>query len=132
MNVTAVTLSFIAKREFSDESSETSVFLKINEEDHYDDILKKIRANIASAKSGAQKNDDDIISTFVRLPRFMLRAAVRLLEWYDFYFDKPGFLRGGQRPAELQCITLQIWEASASRRRFTIFTNGEPAVFSSR
>jgi len=96
-----VELSFIAKREFSDEGSETNVYVKINQDDHYDDILRKIRRSISSAKSGTKKEDDAIISRFVRLPRCLLRAAVKLLQWYDFYFDTPGFLREGNDP--LRC-----------------------------
>jgi len=56
--------------------------------------LHKINKNIKTAKSGEDKDDDKLISMFMRLPRSILRFALRLIEWYDFYFDTPKFLRG--------------------------------------
>jgi pyruvate/2-oxoglutarate dehydrogenase complex dihydrolipoamide acyltransferase (E2) component len=89
-----VELSFIARREYKLESTETNVYVKVKDEDSVETLLAKIRGEIKTAKSGEEKEDDNLIALFLRLPRGVLRVALKALEMWDFYFDTPGFLRG--------------------------------------
>jgi hypothetical protein len=89
-----VVFSFIARKQFTDEAEETNVLVTIKPEDNRVTILAKMRGEILSAKRGDEKEDDKLISLFLRLPRGLLRFAIKALELYDFYFDTPGFLRG--------------------------------------
>ena len=89
-----VELSFVARREYSLDSSETNVFVRVRPEDDGAATLRKIRGEIKVAKSGEQKDDDDLVATFLRLPRGVLRLAVSALSAWDFFVDTPGFLRG--------------------------------------
>ncbi|MEA4944415.1 MAG: 2-oxo acid dehydrogenase subunit E2 [Propionicimonas sp.] len=89
-----VDLSFVARRQYTDDASETNVFVSVKPEDDRATILAKIRGEIRVAKSGETKDDEDLIGLFLRLPRGLLRAAVKVVEWWDFYVDTPGFLRG--------------------------------------
>ena len=89
-----VVLSFVAKREFSDDGEETNVLVTIHPEDDRATILSKLRGEIDHAKRGEPKKDDQVIASFLRLPRWALRVAVKALDTYDFYRDTPGFLRG--------------------------------------
>jgi hypothetical protein len=89
-----VNVTFIAKRAMTDEASETTVNVRVKDDDTFNTLLGKISGSIRSAKEGADKDDDKLVSAVMRMPRFFLRAFVRTLEWVDFYFDTPKFLRG--------------------------------------
>jgi pyruvate/2-oxoglutarate dehydrogenase complex dihydrolipoamide acyltransferase (E2) component len=90
----AIDISFVAKRDMSDESEETVVNIRVKDGEPFENIVGKIIGGIRSAKEGAVKEDDKLISAFMRLPRCVLRALLRIIEWYDFYFDTPKLLRG--------------------------------------
>ncbi len=89
-----VQLSFVARREFTLDSSETNVYVAVKPDDDARAVLGKIRGEIRTAKSGEQKSDEGLIDLFLRLPRSVLRVAVNLLSLWDFYVDTPSFLRG--------------------------------------
>jgi hypothetical protein len=89
-----VELSFVARREYQLDSTETNVYIKIKPEDDTAIALAKIRGEIKTAKSGDEKDDDKLIELFMRMPRGVLRVALKALDLWDFYFDTPGFLNG--------------------------------------
>jgi len=89
-----VIMSFIARKQLADDSEETNVLVTIKPEDDRATAIAKLNGEIKVAKSDAQKGDDKVIELFMHLPRALLRLAVSILEWFDFYFDTPGFLRG--------------------------------------
>ncbi len=89
-----VVLSFAARRAYTDEAEETMVLVRIKPEDDADTVLRKLRGEIRVAKAGQAKDDDKLIELFMHLPRGLLRVALKLLEWWDFYVDTPSFLRG--------------------------------------
>lgn len=89
-----VDLSFVARRQYTLDSSETNVFVSVKPTDDAATALQKIRGEIRTAKSGDQKSDEGLIDLFMRLPRSALRLAVTVLSLWDFYVDTPGFLRG--------------------------------------
>lgn len=89
-----VVLSFAARRAYTDEAEETMVLVRIKPTDDADTIVRKLRGEIRVAKSGQDKQDDKLIELFMGLPRSVLRVALKLVEWWDFYVDTPGFLRG--------------------------------------
>ena len=89
-----VVLSFAARRAYTDEADETMILVRIKPTDNADTVLGKLRGEIKVVKDGHAKDDDKLIELFMRLPRSLLRVAVKLLEWWDFYVDTPSFLRG--------------------------------------
>ncbi len=89
-----VVLSFAARRAYTDEAEETMILVRIRPTDDADTVLRKLRGEIRVVKDGHAKDDDKLIELFMRLPRSLLRVAIKLLEWWDFYVDTPGFLRG--------------------------------------
>jgi len=90
-----VVLSFIARKKMTDDGEETNVLVSIKPDDDRATIIAKLKQETSVAKrEDVQKDDDKVIALFMRLPRSLLRAAINLLSWYDFYFDTPGFLRG--------------------------------------
>ena len=89
-----VVLSFVARRAMADDSTETNVLVTVPPGDDAGALLAKLRSGIDVAKRGDDKADDRLISLFLRLPRSLLRLAVKLLQTWDFYVDTPRFLRG--------------------------------------
>jgi hypothetical protein len=89
-----VQLSFIARRQFTEDSTETNVYVTVRPEDDAATALAKLRGEIRSAKSGEDKTDDKLLDLFLHLPRGLLQAAINLLGLWDFYVDTPSFLRG--------------------------------------
>jgi len=88
-----VELSFVARRKYTLDSSETNVFVRVKPDDDATVALAKIRGEIKVAKSGEHKDDDALVGTFLKLPRGVLRLAVSALSAWDFFVDTPGFLR---------------------------------------
>lgn len=89
-----VVFSFIARRKIEEDSPETNVLVTIKPEDDRATAIAKLKGEIRVAKAGDSKDDDEMVSLFLKLPRGILRFAIKLLEWWDFYFDTPRFLRG--------------------------------------
>lgn len=89
-----VDLSFVARKRYTLDSDESNVFVKLRPEDDAATVLSKIRGEIRTVKTGDQTADEGLIDLFMRLPRGLLRVAVKLLSLWDFYVDTPGFLRG--------------------------------------
>ena len=85
-----IKVSFIAKKAASEESEETNVSLTFNEKTAFQDVIDKLKRDIKVAKSDEEKKDDDaVIETLMKLPRFMLRMLFAALRWMDFYFNMP-------------------------------------------
>lgn len=124
-----VNLSFIAKREYSIEGSETNVNVSVKQDDNYDDIIKKISGNIKKAKTGEEKEDDKVISTFMRLPRGLLRFAVKMLSIYDFYIDTPKFLRGGVDPLRCSAYVANLGSVGIEAPFHHLFEWGTCSLF---
>lgn len=85
-----IKVSFIAKKAATDESEETNVALTFGEKTTFEDVIGKLKRDIKIAKSEEVKKDDDkLIETLMKLPRFMLRMLFAFLRWMDFYFNMP-------------------------------------------
>ncbi len=84
-----VVLNFIAKRELSDEGSETNVTVRIKPEDDFDAILSKIKGEVKNAKAGGDKEDEKEIAKLMRLPRWVLMLLIKIFDFMDFYKGIP-------------------------------------------
>lgn len=84
-----IKISFIAKKAVTDEAEETNVSLTFNEKTNFTDVISKMNKDIKSAKSNKVKDDDALINTIMKMPRFMIRGLFGILNWLDFYFEMP-------------------------------------------
>jgi len=89
-----ISVNFVAKQDFSEGATESNVFLQFSPEESYQDILKKVNGEIKSVKQGKITDDGKLIALFMKLPRFVLRLLLWLLDTWDFYIDTPKLLRG--------------------------------------
>ena len=78
-----VTLSFVAKTEFTDEAAELLTVLRIDKDDNLDTISKKILGDVTKIRSNKGNNTDDFISKLGILPNFIMRIVVMILRFLD-------------------------------------------------
>ena len=123
-----IVLSFVAKREMSDEGEETNVLVTITPTDDRATILAKLRGEIRHAKQGDAKKDDQTIAAFLKLPRWALRAAVGALSLVDFYHDTPGFLRG-MDPLRCTAYVANLGSVGANAPYHHLFEWGTCSIF---
>lgn len=84
-----IKISFIAKKAATDEAEETNVALTFNESTTFSDVIGRMKKDIKTAKSDEVKNDDAVIKTIMKMPRFIIRILFGILNWLDFYFEMP-------------------------------------------
>lgn len=80
-------VSYVVKRSFTDDSSETVAQIVLNEDDNLftvaDAMLEDIRA--LKEEEDPDKADDKLMSRLARLPRWANRFAVAFVRWLDFH-----------------------------------------------
>jgi len=88
-----IKITFIAKKAASDDGEETNVSLTFDDSVTFQEVIGKLKSDIKAAKSESAKKDDDrIIETLMKMPRFVVRLFFAFLRWMDFYFDMPRML----------------------------------------
>lgn len=89
-----VTISFVAKVEFEDDSPEYLNVLKIDEEFTLEDVKKKILGTVSSVRSNNKNSTDGIVSFVGKLPRFLRVFLVWFLTKMDHYDLLPTSITG--------------------------------------
>ena len=88
-----ISLSFVAKVNFSDESKEFLAFLKIGETDTIDDIREKIKEKVTRIRNNMQNDTDNSLDILDKLPRWALTwIVVPIVKWMDRHDLLPGAL----------------------------------------
>ena len=89
-----ITLSFVAKRKFQDNSEESLMTVTVGDDTNLSAITGKIVGDVHTLRqSSGQGNDfDDLINKFGRLPNFLLRIVFGILQHWS---------RAGRLPAML-------------------------------
>ncbi|MGI6029488.1 MAG: hypothetical protein ACOX81_08760 [Candidatus Heteroscillospira sp.] len=78
------------KRELTSEAPDASIKVHFEPTDTIFDVYRKMNEKIDEIKANDGTNDmEDIAASLTRLPRFALRAAVRLLHLLDYYDKLP-------------------------------------------
>jgi len=87
-----VEISTVAKREMSDQGAETNLILRFDKGATYDDITGELRSKIKEVKTAAPPKDDKIFAAFLKLPRSVLMAVIRIFELMDWGRGPPRFI----------------------------------------
>jgi len=88
----AVEISTVAKREMSDQGAETNLILRFDKEVSYNDIVGELKSRIKTVRTSAPPKDDKIFALFLKLPRSLLMAVVRVFELMDWGRGPPRFI----------------------------------------
>ncbi len=85
-----ITVSFVAKRRFTDHSEEALMVYKAKGSDTLADVSRKIVGEVHEMREQEQAQGlDDILNKFGRLPRPLLMLIVRIVRWLDFWGKVP-------------------------------------------
>lgn len=85
-----ITISFVAKRRFTDHSEEALMVYKAKGSDTLADISRRIVGEVHEMREQKQAEGlDDILNKFGRLPRPLLMLIVRAVRWLDFWGKVP-------------------------------------------
>ena len=88
-----ISLSFVAKVDFTDEAKEFLSVLKIEEKDTINDIRDKIKEKVKNVRSNKQNDTDGSLDFLSKLPRWLLKwILVPIVKWMDHHDLLPGVL----------------------------------------
>jgi len=91
-----ITISFVAKRRFTDHSEEALMVYKAKGSDTLSDVSRKIVGEVHEMRDQTQAvGIDDILNKFAKLPRPLLMLAVRIVRWLDYWGKVPKVLTQG-------------------------------------
>ncbi len=78
-----VKISFVAKREFTDDSEENFSVITIKENDNLDTLRKKISGEVKNIRSSKLNNADKFMDTIGRLPKFLKSIIIGMVKFAD-------------------------------------------------
>ncbi|MCL2550176.1 MAG: 2-oxo acid dehydrogenase subunit E2 [Methanimicrococcus sp.] len=80
-----VTLGFVAKVSFEDDSKETLSIVTIDPDDNIDTIKEKVLAKVKSVRSSMENKTDGVVNLLEKMPQFLVNFVIWLLQVLDNY-----------------------------------------------
>lgn len=91
-----ITISFTAKRRFTDHSEESLMVYKAKGDDTLDSVSYKISGEVHEMRQRTKSEGiDEWLDKFAALPRPILMFAIRVVRWLDFWGKVPRALSDG-------------------------------------
>ena len=90
-----VTLSFVAKTEFTDEANELFTVMRVKNDDDVYSIGKKILGDVTKIRSNKGSTTDDFMDRLKYLPKFMIKLVVFVIKFLDNHDWLPKSLTNG-------------------------------------
>jgi len=92
-----VSMSFVAKRRFTDHAEEALMVLVPKETDTIFEVAKKIYGDVLETRKSEVANGgiDGIMTSLSKLPMFILAMVVGIVRFLDFWGINPSFLTEG-------------------------------------
>lgn len=78
-----VSLSFVAKTEFTDDASEYMAVVNIDESDNLDSLSKKIRGDVKKIRQSTSSKTDNFVKILGYLPNFLMAILVWIVKRLD-------------------------------------------------
>ena len=80
-------LSFLAKRRFTDGAEEAFMFFVPKAEDNLDSLSYEVAGKIHETRKSetATGGMDSVVNGFAKIPRLLLMLVVRIIRWLDFW-----------------------------------------------
>ena len=89
-----ITLSFVVKRTFEDESEESLMFLKVDPDMNLDSISKMIIGDVKKVRKEQQNDLDKLMKLVGSMPRVVLEGFFATLKVLEYHGMMPEFLTG--------------------------------------
>lgn len=90
-----VTLSFVAKTDFTDEAKELLTVMKIKEDDNLETISHKIINDVKKVRNNQGNNTDNFIDKFSHMPKIIIKLAIKIFCFLDNHDMLPKSLTNG-------------------------------------
>ncbi len=92
-----ISLSFVAKKRFTDHSEEALMFLTPKDTDTLDDISRKIIGDVHEVRRDDHKKGgvDELLDKFAAMPTLLMMFLVWIVRCLDFWGVNPKFLTDG-------------------------------------
>ena len=92
-----ISLSFVAKRRFTDHAEEALMFFTPTDEDTLDSLSYRIAGQVRETKKSEHSTGgiDSTIDAFAKIPRLLLMLAIRIIRYLDFWGVNPKALTDG-------------------------------------
>jgi hypothetical protein len=90
-----ITLSFVVKRTFQDESEESLMFLKVDPDMNLDSISKMIIGDVSKVRKDMSNDLDHLMKAVGKMPRPVLEAFFGTLRVLEYHGIMPKFLTDG-------------------------------------
>lgn len=90
-----ITLSFVAKTDFTDDANELFTVMPISDDDNLSNISKKILNDVKKIRSNKGSNTDNFMNLFSNMPKFIVRFAVMIFRFLDNHDLLPQSLTSG-------------------------------------
>lgn len=76
-------INFVAKKTLSDDGQEVNVKIEFSPYDTLSTTAKKVKAALKRALSDEGTDNEDVVTTIMRMPDFMVKLLVRSMDWMD-------------------------------------------------
>ena len=92
-----ISLSFVAKRRFSDHAEEALMFFTPTDEDNLDSLSYRIAGQVKETKKSEHSTGgiDATVDAFAKIPRLLLIPIIHIIRRLDFWGINPRFLTDG-------------------------------------
>jgi len=90
-----LTLSFVAKTQFTDDANELFTVLRIDKEDNLLSISDKIVGDVKKIRNNEGSATDDFMDSLKHFPKFMIRFIVMVIKFLDNHDMLPKSLTDG-------------------------------------
>ena len=92
-----ISLSFVARRRFTEKSEESLMFFVPKDEDTLDSLSYHIAGEVREMKKSesATGGIDAVLESLAKIPRILLMLIVRIVRWLDFWGLVPKALKDG-------------------------------------
>ena len=107
-----ISLSFVAKQKFNDESLETLMFLKIKPDDTVLNISSQILGDVKQARTSGKNNLDETMSFVGKLPRCILEIVFWVIRKLEYFGIMPEALMKGD-PNYSSCLISNLGSIKA-------------------
>jgi len=90
-----IDLSFVVKRELSEEATETTVKITFNPRSTVADVVERVTQVVEATRQSSTSRDEAATAIVTRLPRSLLRLATRAVRTLDYFGLLPtSFIKG--------------------------------------
>ena len=90
-----IDLSFVVKRELSEEAGETTVKITFDPRSTISDVVEQVTSVVKETKQSSTSRDEAATAIVTRLPRSLIRLAIRAVRTLDYFGLLPAsFIKG--------------------------------------